>query len=76
MSENTVTAALRRLGISGDEMTAHGFRSTASKFLNEAECWPDIIVDEANLKVKIAALRRVLGDGMESTRYIATVAGR
>ncbi len=30
MSENTVNAALRRLGFSGDEMTAHGFRAMAS----------------------------------------------
>ena len=30
ISENTFNAALRRLGYSKDEMTAHGFRSTAS----------------------------------------------
>ena len=35
MSENTVTAALRRLGFTKDEMTAHGFRSMASTILNE-----------------------------------------
>jgi integrase len=35
MSENTVNAALRRLGFGRDEMTAHGFRSTASTLLNE-----------------------------------------
>jgi integrase len=35
MSENTVTGALRRLGYSRDEMTGHGFRSTASTLLNE-----------------------------------------
>ncbi len=35
MSENTVTAALRGMGYSGDEMTAHGFRSMASTRLNE-----------------------------------------
>src|SRR5262249_23279363 len=35
MSENTVNAALRRLGYSGDEMTGHGFRSMASTRLNE-----------------------------------------
>ncbi|MEE3154190.1 MAG: integrase arm-type DNA-binding domain-containing protein, partial [Pseudomonadota bacterium] len=29
MSENTINAALRRLGFSGDEMTAHGFRAMA-----------------------------------------------
>jgi integrase len=35
MSENTVLAALRRLGYSKDEMTGHGFRSMASTLLNE-----------------------------------------
>ena len=35
MSENTITAALRRLGYTSDEMTGHGFRSTASTLLNE-----------------------------------------
>jgi len=35
MSENTVNAALRRMGYSKDEMTGHGFRSIASTRLNE-----------------------------------------
>lgn len=35
MSENTVNAALRRLGYTTDEMTGHGFRSMASTMLNE-----------------------------------------
>jgi integrase len=36
MSENTINAALRRLGFTGDEMTAHGFRAMASTLLNES----------------------------------------
>ncbi|GAA0715301.1 tyrosine-type recombinase/integrase [Dokdonella soli] len=35
MSENTVNAALRRLGYSNEEMTGHGFRSMAATLLNE-----------------------------------------
>jgi integrase len=35
MSENTVNAALRRLGYASDQMTGHGFRSMASTRLNE-----------------------------------------
>lgn len=35
MSENTLNAALRRLGYAKEEMTAHGFRSMASTLLNE-----------------------------------------
>lgn len=36
ISENTINAALRRMGYANDQMTAHGFRSTASTLLNEA----------------------------------------
>ena len=44
MSENTVNAALRRLGFTGDKMTAHGFRAMASTLLNESNKWsPDAI---------------------------------
>lgn len=44
MSENTLNAALRRLGFTKDEMTAHGFRSSASSMLNECGLWhPDAI---------------------------------
>lgn len=35
MSENTVNAALRRLGYASEDMTGHGFRSMASTILNE-----------------------------------------
>jgi len=35
MSENTVNAALRRLGYAVGDMTGHGFRSMASTLLNE-----------------------------------------
>lgn len=44
MSENTINAALRRLGYASDEMTAHGFRAMASTLLNECGKWhPDAI---------------------------------
>lgn len=43
MSENTINAALRRLGYSKDEMTAHGFRAMASTCLNEQGFPPDVI---------------------------------
>jgi integrase len=39
MSENTLNAALRRLGYSKDEATAHGFRATAAVQLNEMGRW-------------------------------------
>lgn len=44
MSDNTINAALRRLGYTTDEMTAHGFRAMASTLLNESGKWhPDAI---------------------------------
>jgi integrase len=43
MSENTINAALRRLGYSGEEMTGHGFRSMAATRLNEMGWKPDAI---------------------------------
>lgn len=43
MSDNTMNAALRRLGFGKDEMTAHGFRSMASTQLNEMGFPPDVI---------------------------------
>ncbi len=43
MSENAITAALRRMGYDGDTMTWHGFRSIASTALNEKGYNPDAI---------------------------------
>ena len=38
--------------------------------------WPNVTVEEANLRVYIANLRKALGDGREGSRYIVTVPGR
>jgi integrase len=44
ISDNTLNAALRRIGYTQDEATAHGFRATASSLLNESGKWhPDAI---------------------------------
>ncbi len=43
MSDNTVNAALRRMGYTTEEMTGHGFRSLASTCLNEQGYHPDLI---------------------------------
>ena len=47
MSENTLNAALRRLGYTTDEMTSHGFRSTASTLLNESGKWSVDAIERA-----------------------------
>jgi integrase len=58
LSENTLNAALRRLGYTKDDMTSHGFRAAASSILNECGKWnPDAI--EAQLAhVEGNAVRR------------------
>jgi integrase len=44
ISDNTMNAALRRLGYDKSQMTAHGFRAMASTLLNETGKWhPDAI---------------------------------
>lgn len=44
ISNNTMNAALRRLGYGHDEMTAHGFRAMASTLLNQSGKWrPDAV---------------------------------
>jgi predicted ATPase/DNA-binding winged helix-turn-helix (wHTH) protein len=41
-----------------------------------ARVWPSTVVEENNLKVHVAALRRSLGDGQPGRRYLATIPGR
>lgn len=41
-----------------------------------AHGWPGLVVDEANLKVNMAALRRALSGGNDALEYITTVTGR
>ncbi|MDR3278898.1 MAG: site-specific integrase [Synergistaceae bacterium] len=44
MSDNTINAALRRLGYSTDDLTAHGFRAMASTLLYERG-WPGDVIE-------------------------------
>jgi len=41
-----------------------------------ARVWPGAIVEEANLRVHVAALRKALGEGRPGHRYVANVSGR
>ncbi|MBD9356972.1 tyrosine-type recombinase/integrase [Methylomonas albis] len=43
MSDGTIRTALKTLGYESDEMSAHGFRTTASTLLNEQGWSPDAI---------------------------------
>jgi predicted ATPase/DNA-binding winged helix-turn-helix (wHTH) protein len=38
--------------------------------------WPDVTVEESNLRFQMATLRKALGDGRGGVRYVSTVAGR
>jgi DNA-binding winged helix-turn-helix (wHTH) protein len=38
--------------------------------------WPDVTVEDANLRFQMAALRKALGDGRDGARYVSNVAGR
>ena len=57
MSENTINASLRRIGYSGEEMTAHGFRSTASTLLNESRKWSADAIERALSHIDGSATR-------------------
>jgi DNA-binding winged helix-turn-helix (wHTH) protein len=52
----------------------------AGETLNRQELfqlvWPDVVVAKVNLRVHVATLRKVLGDGHDGNRFIISVAGR
>ena len=63
MSENTVNAALRRLGYSPNEMTAHGFRSMAATLLNEMGIWNPDAIEKQLAHLDTSAVRRAYTRG-------------
>ncbi|EPE98336.1 ATP-binding protein [Rhizobium grahamii] len=38
--------------------------------------WPDVVVEEGNLRFHMTGLRKALGDGQDGARYITTIPGR
>ncbi len=58
MSENTINAALRRLGFGKEEMTGHGFRSAASSILNESGLWHADAIERQLAHVDNDSVRR------------------
>ena len=58
MSENTINAALRRMGFAKDEMTGHGFRAVASTLLNESGKWNADAIEAQLAHVENDAVRR------------------
>jgi len=41
-----------------------------------AKVWPDLVVDEGNLRYHVSALRKALGEGRSGGRYVTNVSGR
>lgn len=53
MTNNTINAALRRMGYTSDEMTGHGFRAMARNILDEVfQVRPDYIEHQLAHAVK------------------------
>jgi predicted ATPase/DNA-binding winged helix-turn-helix (wHTH) protein len=56
-------------------LTARAGELVTKEELN-ARIWPDTFVEEANIRVHVAALRKALADGQSGSRYVMTVPGR
>lgn len=63
ISENTLNGALRRMGFGPDEMTAHGFRATASTILNESGKFSVDAIERALAHQDGDAVRRAYARG-------------
>jgi integrase len=63
MSDNTLNAALRRMGYSGDEMTAHGFRASFSTLANESGQWNPDAIEVALAHVERNEVRKAYNRG-------------
>lgn len=63
MSENTLNAALRRLGYSGQEMTAHGFRTSFSTLANKSGHWHADAIERALAHAEKIEVRRAYARG-------------
>lgn len=59
ISDNTVNAALRRMGYSKEQMTAHGFRTSASSLLNESGKWNPDAIERALAHMVPGIIRRI-----------------
>lgn len=58
ISENTLNAALKRLGYSADKVTAHGFRATFSTLANESGRWHADAIERALAHIEANDVRR------------------
>jgi integrase len=63
MSENTLNAALRRMGFKNEDMTSHGFRASASSLLNESGLWNADAIERQLAHVDGDSVRRAYARG-------------
>ena len=63
ISENTINAALRRMGYAQDEMTGHGFRAMAATLLNEMGLWHADAIERQLAHCDNNAVRRAYARG-------------
>ncbi|HWY63243.1 MAG TPA: integrase arm-type DNA-binding domain-containing protein [Rhizomicrobium sp.] len=74
ISENTLNAALRRMGYSKDEMTSHGFRATASTLLNESGKWHPDAIERQLAHMEANGVRRAYARGEHWNERVQMVA--
>jgi integrase len=65
ISENTLNAALRRLGYASAEMSTHGFRAMAATRLNEMGRWNSDAIERQLAHQEANAVRRAYTHGAE-----------
>lgn len=70
ISENTLNAALRRMGYTKEQMTAHGFRSTASTLLNESRQFSPDAIERALAHQDANEIRRAYNRGAYSDERV------
>ena len=73
MSENTMNIALRRMGISAEEHSSHGFRATASTLLNAANMFSSDAIERSLAHQDKDPVRRAYarGDAMTERKKMA-----
>lgn len=63
ISENTLNAALRRMGYGKEEVSSHGFRATASTLLNESGLWSVDAIERQLAHIEGNEVRRAYARG-------------
>jgi integrase len=73
LSENTMNAALRRMGVSASDHSSHGFRATASTLLNASNLFSADAIEHSLAHQDKDAVRRAYarGDAMTERKKMA-----